>query len=108
MAKDPRAALAVLRQRNMARINHLPDHCQRRVQQTTSKSVNAILASFNPDARDEREWSLILNVGMRVLAILAAAEPNEKWDIDAVCHGLQEHYRFFRSKARVEPLATSE
>lgn len=108
MVRDPRAQLAVLRQRNMARIDNLPNHCQRRVQQATSKSVNAILASFNVDAGDEREWSLILNVGMRVLAILVAAEPDEKWGIDAVCQGLQEHYSFFHSKTQAEPLATSE
>lgn len=100
---DPNRTIDILLRRNLTSIDKLSQACERRIQLTTRNTLDTVLAEFQWRDNDVYEWALMLNVGMRLLAMLVVAEPNNDWDIESVIRGLRTHHRFFNQPDNKDP-----
>ena len=93
--------------RNFSRIGDLSEGPQRKVQESSKGMLDSLFFHFDINSVDPLEWSLMLNVSMRVMAMLLVLAPTNDWDVDSVVDGLREHYKFFRevppSEAPITP-----
>jgi len=65
--------------RNFSRIDDLSERSQKKVQESSKGMLDFLFLHFDSSSTDPLEWSLMLNVSMRVMAMLLVLEPTNSW-----------------------------